>query len=47
LGISKPGDAEGKQEQEPEYEQVLDEVTFEGIAKYIQTEKCMKYENIQ
>jgi hypothetical protein len=38
LGISKPVDAE-----QPEYEQVLDEVTFEGIAKYIQTKKCMTY----
>ncbi|CAB3983053.1 Hypothetical predicted protein [Paramuricea clavata] len=41
LGISKPGDTE----QEPEHEQVLEEVTFEGIAKYIQTEKCTKYGN--
>ncbi|XP_028398493.1 NAD-dependent protein deacetylase sirtuin-2-like isoform X2 [Dendronephthya gigantea] len=37
LGISKPGE---QQQKEPEHEQVLDEVTFEGIAKYIQTGKC-------
>ena len=43
LGISKPDDTE----KEPEHEQVLDEVTFEGIAKYIQTEKCTKYGNNQ
>ena len=39
LGIRKPDDLS---QEEPEHEQVLEEVTFEGIAKYIQSEKCMK-----
>ena len=39
LRISKHGDSESKEK--PKIKQVLDEVTFEGIAKYIQTKKCM------
>ena len=29
------------EEQESDHEQVLDNVSFEGIANYIKTEKCM------
>ena len=37
IGLCK---TENQQEEKKESEQLLDEVTFDGIAKYIQSDKC-------